>query len=132
MLTPYVIVGLAAWVLVAAAGTPTQWAMLGLGAIVYTHGHGIHLAANAIGNVASSDIAHFWDEYIGHYVLYSGLALLFAALAAALASRPAQSLSLRAGAAHVLALLVGMTHFTNSIQGEFAWPGLAIAGAFTA
>ena len=34
--------------------------------------------------------------------------------------------------AYVLAALVGVTHFTNSLQGEFALPGMAIAAGFTA
>lgn len=130
MLTPYVMVGLAVWVLFAAGGTTRQWAAMAFGAIAYTHGHGIHLAANAVGNVARSDIAHFWDEYVGHYVAYSGLAVLFAALASALVHRQLASRPVQGVLAHGLAVFVGITHFTNSIQGEFSLPGMAISAAF--
>lgn len=67
--------------------------LLSLGGVMYTHGHGIHLAA-------------------------------------ALAHRPNSAQALSAVIAHVLAALVGITHFTNSIQGEFAIPGMAVAAGF--
>lgn len=89
---------------------------------------GIHLAANSVGNIESSDIAHFWDEYVGHYVWYVGLAVMFAVLARVTARRPAPG---REPLGHALAALVGFTHFTNSIQGQFAVPGLMIAAGFT-
>lgn len=127
LITPYALVGFAALTLTAASASGRQWAVFGLAAVMYTQGHGIHLAANSVGNVAKSDIAHFWDEYFGHYVWYVGLALMFAVLATALADRPPPE---RAGIAHFLALLVGWTHFTNSIEGQFALPGFAIAAGF--
>ena len=127
VLTPYVMTGLAASVLAAAGCSRRQWWLFGLAAIGYTQGHGIHLAANSVGNVDPSGVAHFWDEYIGHYVWYVGLALMFAVLASALVERP---LPRRLVLAYGLALFAGWTHFTNSIEGQFAWAGLAIAVAF--
>ncbi len=132
ILTPYVIVGLAARALFRAGASTRHWVAFGAGAVLYTHGHGIHLAANSISNAAASDTAHFWDEYVGHYVAYVGLALLFAVLAAALAERPRATGAARTAAGHILASAAGLTHFTNSIQGEFAVPGMAIAAGFAA
>jgi hypothetical protein len=37
------------------------WALLTAGGLMYIQGHGIHLAANSIGNVAPSETANFWD-----------------------------------------------------------------------
>ena len=78
--TPYAVVGLAGAVLVL-VGPPGRALTFALGAIVYTQGHGIHLAANSIGNVDPGDTVHLWDEVVGHDVWYGGLAILVAGLA---------------------------------------------------
>lgn len=129
LLAPYVVVGLGVLTLTAAHAPPRCWGGFALAAVIYTQGHGIHLAANSVGNVARSDIAHFWDEYVGHYIWYAGLALMFAVLAGVLAARPLHRCP---PPGHLLAALVGLTHFTNSIEGDFALPGLAVAAGFTA
>jgi hypothetical protein len=69
---------------------------------------------------------HLWDETVGHYVWFAGFALLVAVLAVALADRrPRGGL-----AGQVVALLVGFTHFTNSVEGQTAWFGIGTAVVF--
>ncbi|MFI0356323.1 hypothetical protein [Actinomadura sp. 9N407] len=128
ILTPYAVLLPAAAALRAGGAGPRTWALYLAGAITYVEGHGIHLAANSVGNVAPSDLVHLWDEYVGHYLWYGGLALVFAALALTLARSPAAS----GPWPIVLALLTGLTFTTNALEGQFALPAIALAAAFTA
>lgn len=41
---------------------------------MYASGHGIHLAANSIGNVSPGPTARLWDEVVGHCVWYATMA----------------------------------------------------------
>ena len=67
---------------------------------------------------------HLWDETVGHYLWYAGFALLVAVLAVTLADRrPRGGL-----AAHLLAVAVGFTHFTNSVEGQTAYLGIGDRG----
>jgi hypothetical protein len=126
LLTPYVVTGAAAGALRGAHASRGTWTVFWFAAILYTQGHGIHLAANSVGNVAPGEPAHLWDETVGHYLWYVGFALIVATLAATLSERRH-----RGGAgAHVLALLVGFTHFTNSVEGQTPWLGIATAAIF--
>jgi hypothetical protein len=126
LLTPYVVTGAAAGALRAAQATRGVWTVFWFAAILYTQGHGIHLAANSVGNVAPGQPAHLWDESVGHYLWYIGFALIVATLAITLSER-----RYRVGvAAHLLALLVGFTHFTNSVEGQTPWLGIATALVF--
>jgi hypothetical protein len=125
--TPYVVAGAAAGALRAARASRGTWTLFFLGALLYTQGQGIHLAANSVSNAAPGEPAHLWDETVGHYLWYGGFAVLVACLAAALADRRH-----RGGVgAHLLALLVGFTHFTNSIEGQTPVLGIAVAVVFT-
>ncbi|MFB4320542.1 hypothetical protein [Actinomadura sp. 21ATH] len=128
LITSYAVLLPAAAALRAGRAGPRTWTLYLAGAITYVEGHGIHLAANSVGNVAPSDIAHLWDEYAGHYLWYGGLTLVFVALAAALATRPAPTGPWPA----VLALLTGLTFTTNALEGQFAVPALLLSAAFTA
>ena len=84
-------------------GRYAQRTVFWFAAVLYTQGHGIHLAANSVGNVAPGEPAYLWDEHVGHYLWYTGFALLVATLAATLAERRP-----RGGVgAHLVALLVG-------------------------
>jgi hypothetical protein len=123
---PYAVVGLAAACLVAAGAGRREWILLGATGILYTQGHGIHLAANSIANADPGDAAHLWDETVGHWLWYSGLAGLVATLALALRAVPLP----RSVWALVLAPLFGLTIFTNSVEGGTAALGLASAVAF--
>jgi hypothetical protein len=128
LILPYVIVGCAGAALAAAATPGRVWLLFGFAAVLYTQGHGIHLAANSIANVASAEPAHLWDEVIGHYLWYGGLAGLVAALGLALGDLPRPSWSVGLP----LALLFGFTVFTNSIEGGTAPLGLLTSAAFLA
>jgi hypothetical protein len=128
LLVPYAVVLLAAAVL-ASAGAPRRcWLLFALGALAYTQGHGIHLAANSIARVDAGEPAHLWDEVVGHYLWYGGLAIVVAALALALETRPLP----QGPWAYALAVLFGLTVFTNSIEGGTALLGLATSVAFVA
>lgn len=124
--TPYAVVGTALGVLLAARAERRAWLVAALGAVVYADGHGIHLAANSVGNARGpAQPVHLWDEVIGHYVWYAGLFLLVAALAVTLVDRP------RPGpGAWPLAALFGLTAATNGIEGGTPYFTLAVAVAF--
>ena len=125
LLTPYAILGCAAMVLVRAEASRAQWVLFGVGGITFTLGHGLHLAANSISNVADAVVAkasivHLWDEVVSHYFWYVGLFLVLAAMALAL--RPQE---FRVGAVDVVvALLVAVTLVNNYIEGGTPWMGL--------
>jgi hypothetical protein len=125
LITPYAILGCAAMVLVRAEAARAQWVLFGVGGITFTLGHGLHLAANSISNVADAVVAkasivHLWDEVVSHYFWYVGLFLVLAAMALAL--RPQE---FRVGAVDVVvSLLVAVTLVNNYIEGGTPWLGL--------
>jgi hypothetical protein len=128
LLTPYAVIGTAMGVLLAAAASRRAWVLAAVGAVVYAQGGGIHLAANSVGNARGNDQpVHLWDEVVGHYVTYTGLYLLVAALAVTLAAaaRPGP-------AAWPLAVLFGLTAATNGIEGGTPYYTLVVALAFVA
>lgn len=103
-----------------------EWILLGAFGLLYTQGQGIHLAANSIANVDPGDAAHLWDETVGHWLWYAGLAGIVATLALGLGAVPVP----RSAWAMLLALLFGFTVFTNSVEGGTAVLGLATGIAF--
>jgi hypothetical protein len=125
LLTPYAILGCAAMVLLRAWATRGQWVLLGVGGITFTLGHGLHLAANSISNVADTVVAgapivHLWDEVVSHYIWYTGLFLVMAAVAWSLRDQ-----EFRVGAVDVVvALLVAVTLVNTYIEGATPWMGL--------
>jgi len=125
LLTPYAVVGTALAALAAAGTDRRGWWLALLGAAAYVQGHGIHLAANSIGN-ARGDAApvHLWDEVVGHWLWYAGMALLVVALCRVvhLTVRPI-------GVA--LALTTGLTWTTNALEGTTAVGSLAVATCLT-
>ena len=126
LLTPYAVVG-TALAAVAAAGTDRRgwWATL-LGACAYVQGHGIHLAANSISNArGDAPPTYLWDEVLGHWIWYSGTALLVVAVVRAV---PLRTTPL----AVALAVATGLTWTTNALEGTFAVAGLAAAVALVA
>jgi hypothetical protein len=128
LLVPYAVVGTAAAVLAATRAGRWEWIALAATAILYTQGHGIHLAANSIAGVEPSDAVHLWDETVGHWLWYSGLAGLVATLAYAVRDVPAS----RSVWALVLSLGFGFTICTNSIEGGTAALGLVCGIVFAA
>ncbi len=129
LLTPYAVVGTALAVLAAARAGRRVWLLACVGAVAYVQGHGIHLAANSIGN-ARGDAApvHLWDEVVGHWVWYAGLAVLVVCLVLASADRPFRT----PAAAHLLAAGVGATWATNALEGGTAPGSLLVALALSA
>ena len=128
LLTPYVVTGTVAGALRGGGASRATWTLFWFAAVLYTQGHGIHLAANSVNNAlpGSPEPGQLWDERIGHYLWYVGFYLLVVALAVSLADRRP-----RGGAgAHLLALLVGFTNFTNSVEGQTAWLGIGAAVVF--
>ncbi|MCY7373878.1 MAG: hypothetical protein LH461_09315 [Spirochaetaceae bacterium] len=130
LLTPYVVIGAAAGTLRAAGAEAGAWTAFLFGAVLYTSGHGIHLAANSVGNAlpgTDPDVVHLWDETVGHYLWYAGFAVVVAVLAVVVADRKA-----RGGVVgHLLAASVGFTYFTNSVEGQTPWLGIGTALVFT-
>jgi hypothetical protein len=123
--------------------TPALFSVLGLGAravavfavgaVMYVEGHGIHLAANSIGNVAPGPAAHLWDETVGHLLWYAGVAVITAVLGTAMSHLPWPATRVPRLTTVVLALLAGLTWATNCLGGDgTALPGLAVAVALTA
>jgi hypothetical protein len=112
LLVPFLVLVPAAAALRAADAQPRTWALYGVGAITYATGHGVHLAGNSLANAHPSATAHLWDEVVGHYVWYAGVALVAAALAQTMTQRPRPSL-----VGLGLAVLVGATWATNAKGG---------------
>ena len=126
LITPYVVTGAAAGALRAARATRLTWMVFWFAAVLYTQGQSIHLAANSVCNAVPGQPAYLWDEHVGHYLWYIGFALIVATLAATLSERRH-----RGGAgAHLLALLVGFTNFTNCVEGQTPILGIATAVLF--
>jgi hypothetical protein len=128
--TPLLVVLPSAGLLRGVGATAKQWVLWLVGAIAYTEGHGVHLAANSIYHVAPSDTAHLWDEVVGHLVWYSGFWVIVAVLAAAL---PKTTLPL-SPVGLLLSAAVGVTHATNALGADRPVPVVAavVAIAFVA
>src|SRR4051794_11854427 len=126
--TPYVVTGAAAGALRAARASRGAWTVFWFAAVLYTQGHGIHLAANSIGNASpgTQQPEYLWDEHVGHYLWYVGFALIVATLAATVSERRYRGGLL----AHLLALVVGFTNFTNSVEGQTPVLGIVVAAVF--
>jgi hypothetical protein len=126
LLTPYAVVGTALAALARAGTDRRGWWTALLGAGTYVSGHGVHLAANSIGNVRG-DVAPvaLWDEVVGHWLWYAGVALLVVALArsVALPARPV---------GYALALATGLTWTTNALAGTNGAGSLAVAAGLAA
>jgi hypothetical protein len=95
------------------------------GGVAFALGHGLHLAANSISNVADKTVAHasivhLWDEVASHYIWYSGLYLVFVALWMAWRDQPIQVRP----TGGVLAVLVAITLVNTYIEGGVPWLGL--------
>ena len=128
LLTPYAVAGPAIAALAAVGASRRTWTVALLGAAAFTQGHGIHLSANsirhAVGPVAPIDL---WDERVGHWIWFVGLAVLAAAVAHAVAGVVTAG---RAGIA--LAALVGLTWAANVVEAGMVGLGGLLACGFVA
>ena len=126
LLTPWAVVGTALAALAAAGTDRRGWWLALTGATLYVQGHGVHLAANSIGNERGPiPPIHLWDEVAGHWLWYGGTALLVVALARAVRLRPTPQ-------ALVLAVATGLTWTTNALEGTTAVGSLLVASALAA
>lgn len=123
--TPYAVVGTALATLAAARPVAGTWMLAAVGAIAYSGGHGLHLAANSIGNERGEAApVHLWDEVAGHAIWYAGLALLVLALS--LAVEPVAV----GPAGWALSGAVGLTWATNALGADgLVLPMLVVAAA---
>jgi hypothetical protein len=126
-LTPFAVIGTAALVLAAVRAAPAAIVLALIAGVIYVEGHGIHLAANAIGNEeippALEDVVHFWDEVWGHIWWHLGWVLLVGALclAEALARGPRSWRPPSTVLAVLSVLLLGATFFTSGVEGGTWW-----------
>lgn len=127
LMTPYAVTVPAALALRAAGASAALWALIALGGLAYAQGHGIHLASNSVGNAAPGETAHLWDEVVGHYIWYGGVALVAAALALSMRGRARPTHP----AAYLLALAAGLTWATNGVGGATTVLSLLVAVAAT-
>jgi hypothetical protein len=143
LLTPWAVVGAAAWVLVrcrtrTAGARPdvVSWALLGVGGLAFAEGKGLHLAGNSVGNAdpvgRAADVAHLWDESVGHWLWYLGLLLVLAAVARTLLGGSGPALLPARPAGVALAALAGFSLANTWIEGRTPWLGLVAAAGFTA
>jgi len=121
LLVPYVVVGAAAMALATVRTDPPGWAVFVVSAIAYTQGHGIHLAANSIGNAVGGHVAHLWDEEVSHWIWYAGLSGMVFVLTRAV---PALAIPVWAWA---VVVLFGFTWFDNTIEGGVPALGFVVA-----
>jgi hypothetical protein len=119
---PWLVLTPAALTLWAARATIRVWALFGAGVVAYASGHGIHLAANSIGNEHPDPTAHLWDEVVGHYVWFIGVVLILAALTLTMSGRPRPH-----PVGYVLAVAVGVTWASNAVGGGTVVFSLVVA-----
>ena len=81
---------------------------------------------NSIADVEPGDAAHLWDEIVGHYLWYAGLAGVVAALA--LGERPLP----RTPWPYLLAAAFGSMAFRNAVEGGTAVMGIVTTAFFVA
>jgi hypothetical protein len=128
--TPLMVVAPLLWFLWLQRPRLRWWVVAALGSMLYVQGHGIHLSANSISNVVSSgdasqpirDTVHLWDEVVGHYLWFGGLAIVITACAASVRGRSlgVPRVALVAGGA-----ACGLTWATNALEGGTAIASLA-------
>lgn len=142
LLTPWAVVGAAGWVLLRCRRLTgrerpdvVSWGLLAAGGVAFAEGKGLHLAGNSVGNADPvgrvADVAHLWDEAVGHWLWYLGLLLVLAAVVRTVVGRsPALLRTTAVGL--VLAVLTGFSLANTWIEGQTPWLGLVAAAGFTA
>jgi hypothetical protein len=132
--TPFVVT--AALVYGIAGAGPAAVIAAAAALVLYVDGHGIHLAANAIGHEdagAAESKREFWDEHWGHAEWHLGwLGLLVALSLADLRQARRPSESRRGFALLAAAAVMGWTLFTSTVEGQDWWLTLGAAPLFAA
>ena len=130
LLTPFAVVGGAGMILAQANPRRVPWLLFGAGAITFTLGHGLHLSANSVSNaddpaLKDADIVHLWDEVASHYIWYTGLFVVMAAIALSI-----RTIEVRLGPwGIVVGSLFALTLVNTYIEGDVAWLGLGLLSA---
>ncbi len=139
LVTPFAVVGTAALVLVSLRAPPAAIVLALVAGVLYVDGHGIHLAANSIGNESglagdAEDVAHFWDELFGHIEWHLGWILLVAAVPAAeaLSGTPRSPRPRSYPLAAATVAVLGFTLFTSTVEGRTWWLALGATPLFLA
>lgn len=123
LLTPLAVAGTSAG-LIAAFHFPRAAAIVAcIAALLYVHGHGIHLAANSIHNEDpvghAEEVTYFWDERFSHIEALIGWFGLVGAFCLAERAAPARELS--RGILIAAAIVLGWTFFVSTVEGQ-TWP----------
>lgn len=131
-------VGTAAWALASLGARGPVVAVAIAAAVAYVDGHGIHLSANSIANEGPGpeveDLVYFWDERFSHLEAVIGWFGLFACIcwAEAQAADRGEVVGSDPRLIAATGVLLGVTLFTNTVEGH-TWPiELAAAAAFAA
>ena len=125
LVTPYAVVGCAAMAMHRGDAGRSAWLLFGVGAVTFTLGHGLHLAANSVSNaddvaLKEADIVHLWDEVVSHYIWYTGLFVMLAAIAVAVRAE-----RLHLGVFDVVVAVAFTVTLVNTyIEGGVPWLGL--------
>jgi hypothetical protein len=131
--TPIVVIGTATALLLAQRPAPSALVVAFVSALAYVHGHGIHMAANAINGAdptgEAGDRTEFWDERFGHIEWHLGWFGLLLAVCLAESAGRRQRFDPALSAVAVAAL--GFTLFTSTVEGQ-TWPLMLVAGALFA
>ncbi|MDX6512992.1 MAG: hypothetical protein QOE36_2496 [Gaiellaceae bacterium] len=135
LITPFPVLAAAVLLLVALEAGERALVAAFVGAILYTDGHGMHLAGNAI-NVEGlhghvGHLANFWDERWGHFEWHTGwFTLLAAACLADLRRSAPAAVPPRFAAAAIV--LLGGSLFADTVEGGTWWLELGATVVFAA
>jgi hypothetical protein len=134
--TPFAVLGTAALVLLALEARGLPLAVAFVAGIMYASGQALHLAANAIADEKpvgeAADVAYFYDERFGHiwwHLGWIGLLVSFC-LAERPGTRAPRTPLVDGRRLAAAALLLGLTLFTNTVEGQTWWLGLGAAACF--
>jgi hypothetical protein len=134
LVTPLAVVAATALALAAVRAPPQALALAVVSGVLYVHWHGIHLAANSIGNEEvrgrAADVTHFWDEVFGHIEWHLGWIGLLAAVALGDSLPRGPDGDTRRWQFVVAAVLLGLTLFTSSVEGGTWWLVLTTTAVF--
>ena len=135
--TPIILIPLY-WLLFASAGPASarETVVFLVIAALWVLGHGVHLAANSIGYAMrplppsyAADLAHLYDEILGHYFWHGGIVGL-SALITLKSARVDTAAGARVASRIIGALLYGFTYFLVIVEGGTAPLGIPFAAAF--
>ena len=129
LLTPYVVTGAAAGALRGGGASRGNWTLFWFATVLYTQGQGIHLAANSINNAVAGRRANRRTSGTSTSGTTSGTSASTWWWSRSRWRWPTGGRAV-GSAAHVLALLVGFTDFTNSVEGQTPWLGIGVAVVF--